>query len=78
MRRCYRFGQNREVYVYIIYTSAEGAVKDNLDRKQSQADVMADQMIDHMREFTKREVVGTIKERTDYNPTKSIKLPSWM
>lgn len=78
VRRCYRFGQKREVYVYIIYTSAEGAVKNNLDRKQSQADVMADQMVSHMREFTRREVVGTIKERTDYNPTKSIKLPSWM
>lgn len=78
VRRCYRFGQKREVYVYIIYTSAEGAVKNNLDRKQSQADVMADQMVSHMREFTRREVVGTIKERTDYDPTKSIKLPSWM
>jgi len=78
VRRCYRFGQKREVYTYIIYTSAEGAVKDNLDRKQSQADVMADQMVSHMREFTRREVVGTVKERTDYVPTKFINLPSWM
>ena len=78
VRRCYRFGQKREVYTYIIYTSAEGAVKENLDRKQAQADVMADQMVSHMREFTRREVVGTIKERTDYAPTKFINLPSWM
>lgn len=78
VRRCYRFGQQREVYVYIIYTSAEGAVKENLDRKQLQADVMADQMINHMREFTRREVVGTTKERTDYAPQKSINIPSWI
>lgn len=78
VRRCYRFGQKREVYVYVIYTSAEGAVKENLDRKQMQADVMANQMIDHMREFTRREVVGTIKERTDYAPTQFINLPSWI
>lgn len=78
VRRCYRFGQKQEVYTYIIYTSAEGAVKDNLDRKQSQADVMADQMVSHMREFTRREVVGTIKERTDYAPTQFINLPSWI
>lgn len=78
VRRCYRFGQKREVYVYIIYTTAEGAVKENLDRKQMQADVMADQMIGHMREFTRREVVGTTKERTDYAPQKSINLPSWI
>lgn len=78
VRRCYRFGQKREVYTYIIYTSAEGAVKDNLDRKQLQADIMGEQMVSHMREFTKREVVGTTMERTAYAPIKSINLPSWM
>lgn len=78
VRRCYRFGQKREVYVYIIYTSAEGAVKDNLDRKQTQTDIMASQMIDHMREFTRREVIGTTKERADYLPSKSISLPEWI
>lgn len=78
VRRCYRFGQNREVYVYVIYTSAEGAVKDNLDRKQIQSDVMADQMISHMREFTRREVIGTQKDRTDYMPEVKLSLPSWI
>ena len=37
----------------------EGAVKENLERKQQMADIMADQMVNHMREFTKREVMGT-------------------
>ena len=78
VRRCYRFGQKREVYVHIIYSSAEGAVKENLERKQAQADVMAEQMVQHMREFTKREVVGTTKEQTGYAPTIAIKLPQWM
>lgn len=78
VRRCYRFGQKREVFTYIVYTSAEGAVKDNLDRKQAQADVMADQMVAHMREFTRREVVGTTKERTDYAPAQFINLPTWI
>lgn len=78
VRRCYRFGQKREVFVYVVYTSAEGAVKDNLERKQLQSDVMADSMIAHMREFTKREVVGTARDRTDYAPSKNINLPAWV
>lgn len=78
VRRCYRFGQKQEVFVHLIYTSAEGAVKENLDRKQLQADVMADQMVTHMREFTQREVIGTRMEKADYRPTQSINIPNWI
>lgn len=78
VRRCYRFGQTNEVHVDIVYTSAEGAVKENLERKQMQADIMAEEMLAHMRDFTKREVIGTSKERTDYKPTKKLEIPSWL
>jgi hypothetical protein len=44
IRRCYRFGQSREVNVHLVYSSAEGAVKENLERKQQMADIMADQL----------------------------------
>ena len=78
VRRCYRFGQSREVNVHLVYSSAEGAVKENLERKQQMADIMADQMVNHMREFTKREVMGTRMERTEYNPNQRINLPEWI
>lgn len=78
VRRCYRFGQTRPVDVHLVYSSAEGAVKENLERKQLLANIMADQMISHMREFVKREVVGTRMERTEYMPTQSINLPEWI
>jgi superfamily II DNA or RNA helicase len=78
IRRCYRFGQSREVNVHLVYSSAEGAVKENLERKQQMADIMADQMVNHMREFTKREVMGTRMERTEYNPNQRINLPEWI
>jgi hypothetical protein len=78
VRRCYRFGQTREVFVWAIYTTAEGTVKENIERKQLQADVMAEEMIAHMRDFTKREVIGTFREITDYLPTTNINLPEWM
>ena len=37
VRRCYRFGQKDVVYVHLVSSSAEGAVKANLQRKQAQA-----------------------------------------
>lgn len=78
IRRCYRFGQTREVHVDLVYSSAEGHVKSNLERKQAQADAMADEMIAHMRDFTRREVIGTVRERTDYKPTKTLEIPAWL
>jgi hypothetical protein len=78
VRRCHRFGQQRQVDVYLVYTSAEGNVKQILDRKRDQMDDMADQMLEHMREFTRRDVLGTKAEKTDYNPNKAIKLPSFI
>lgn len=78
VRRCYRFGQTQEVFAWLIYTSAEGNVKENLERKQIQADVMAEEMLAHMLDFTKREVIGTFRERTDYTPADLITLPEWI
>lgn len=78
VRRCYRFGQSREVNVHLVYSSAEGAVKENLERKQQMADIMADQMVNHMREFTKREVMGTRMERAEYIPNQRVNLPEWI
>lgn len=78
VRRCYRFGQTKDVNVNLAFSSAEGAVKENLQRKQAQADEMSEQMIMHMREFTRREVVGTKKEKSHYNPSKILELPKWI
>jgi len=78
IRRCYRFGQTREVFVWMVYTTAEGTVKENIERKQIQADVMTEKMLGHMRDFTKREVIGTFREIADYLPTNNINLPEWM
>lgn len=78
VRRCYRFGQTQEVLVWMVYTTPEGSIKVNLERKQAQADEMTDRMIGHMREFTQREVLGTSAERTDYVPSTSITLPDWI
>jgi DNA modification methylase len=66
VRRCYRFGQQSIVSVHLVSSSAEGAVKANLERKQAQADDMAESMVSHMRELTKQTIKGSIMEKSEY------------
>lgn len=66
VRRCYRFGQFKVVNVHLVSAESEGAVKANLERKQAQADDMADSMVAHMRELTKQAIKGAEVEKSDY------------
>ena len=34
IRRCYRFGQKKEVYVYLISSELEGVVLENIKKKR--------------------------------------------
>jgi DNA modification methylase len=66
IRRCYRFGQTRPVEVTLITADSEGAVRDNIKRKERQAEELAAAMILHMREFCRREVTQTSQQRGTY------------
>lgn len=66
IRRCHRFGQHHIVDVHLVSAESEGAVKANLERKQLQADDMAQSMVDHMRELTKQKIKGLIMEKSEY------------
>lgn len=44
IRRCWRYGQSKPVDVYVICSDIEGAVVANIERKQKQADQMAEEM----------------------------------
>lgn len=78
IRRCYRFGQKKIVQVYLITSELEGAVLENIKRKEKQAEEMSQQMVDHMRDFVRREVVELKMEKTDYKPTIEMKLPEFL
>ena len=66
IRRCHRFGQSKIVDVHIVSAESEGAVKANLERKQSQADDMAQSMASHMQELTKQKIKGATMEKSEY------------
>lgn len=78
VRRCYRFGQQKEVHVHIITAETEGAVKANIERKQAQSNEMAAQMVEHMRDITKRQIVGATSNTETYSPTVPMTVPAWL
>jgi len=77
VRRCYRFQQEHEVNVYIIISAAEGAVKENIERKQREALEMQQAMLKYTKEITKKELRQTSRISTPYNPHVTMRLPKW-
>jgi len=78
VRRCWRFGQQREVTVHIVTADTEGAVLENIQRKQRQNDEMRREMALVMRDLTVSEIKGSKHERTDYLPSQKLEIPAWM
>lgn len=66
IRRCHRFGQTKIVNVHLVSAESEGAVKANLERKQAQADDMANSMVAHMRELSQQKIKGASMEKSEY------------
>jgi len=79
VRRCYRFGQKREVVVHIFASDAEGAVVANLKRKERDAIAMAEELTVETREAVLGELRGAAShEKDSYNPDAAMVIPSWL
>lgn len=78
VRRCWRFGQDQEVNVFIIISEKEKNVLDNIKSKQSRMDEMQRQMTNLMKSVTLSEIKHTTRITTDYKPTERSVKPAWM
>lgn len=58
IRRCWRFGQHQEVHVHVISSDIEGAVLSNIKRKEEDAAIMAEEMLEHMKDLNSEELHG--------------------
>ena len=70
IRRCWRFGQEKEVDVYIITSKLEGNVLKNIERKEQQSQEMAKGMIEHTKELQIDNLRGSFKEPMEYKEVK--------
>jgi hypothetical protein len=77
-RRCWRFGQKMPVNVHVITSELEGAVVQNIKRKENDAMRMAEQMVSHMADISRGEITGSFRQKTEYKPNLDIKLPSFL
>lgn len=77
VRRCWRFGQNNPVNVYIIISSQEGCIKENIERKQADFLKMQKEMTELTKKITKKELRSTCRISTPYHPSVDMKLPKW-
>lgn len=78
LRRCWRFGQDKPVNAYIVVSEAEGAVKDNIERKQKQAQEFMNKLAKRTKNALLADINRTAKTMTSYIPTERMELPSWI
>jgi len=76
IRRCWRFGQESHVDVYVVTSDSEGAVVENIHRKEQESSVMADEMVRAMRE-TSIEELGSTERRRDTYERDYVRGDSW-
>lgn len=77
VRRCWRFGQTENVDVYVIISYCEGAVLDNVQRKQEEAEKMKQNLIELTKDITRRELTATTRITSEYQPHITMILPKW-
>lgn len=78
VRRCWRFGQDQPVDVYIIISDAEGAVKANIQRKQADAERMTCELVAFTREFLRSDLRHTKRDVDEYYAFEQMEVPTWM
>jgi len=78
VRRCWRFGQKRQVEVHIFASEREGAVVANLKRKEHDAMAMADALSEETLAAVRSNVLGSSRESNPYIPSAKIIVPSFM
>lgn len=78
VRRCWRFGQNNNVNAFVVTAETEGAVVKNILRKEEQAEMMAEMMVEHMKDINTSDIHGLKRDVAEYNANVKMIVPSWV
>lgn len=66
VRRCYRYGQTRNLNVHIFVSESEGMILKNLKEKEIKHHQISENMIEHMRDIMNAELKGQIMIIDEY------------
>ena len=75
IRRCWRFGQKHEVECYVICADSDGAVVENIRRKESQSTEMFEEVVKAMGGLS---AAAAHRNEMIYNPTEPVEIPVWL
>lgn len=78
IRRCWRFGQKRPVTVHIIISEAEGAVKQNIEKKQQDTEKMKSELIKFTKDILKADIHSTVRITETYHAVDQVTVPQWI
>jgi hypothetical protein len=78
VRRCWRFGQKRDVHVHVFASSAEGAVVANIKRKERDANAMAESLSSETRDAVMAEVTGLTRATNTHNAGQRVTVPAFL
>ena len=78
VRRCWRFGQKRDVHVHVFASTAEGAVVSNLRRKEADALAMAESLSAETHDAVMTEVTGMQRQTNIYNAHRPVAVPHFL
>jgi hypothetical protein len=72
-RRCWRFGQTKPVNVHLVVAETEGAVLENVRRKEREYSCMMEELVNHIGEFYEH-----FKDDDRYSGKVEVKKPAWL
>jgi hypothetical protein len=75
IRRSWRFGQKKEVYIHQFYAAQEAAILRNLKRKQASSERQIAAMVQQIQSANG---LSNSAQRTVYNSDKRMQLPNWL
>lgn len=78
LRRCWRFGQTKQVNCYIITADIEGEVLRNIERKDADAKQMAKMMIENMQDLNQQNIKGLKRNDKTYNAKHKPQTPEFL
>lgn len=78
IRRCWRFGQDKPVDVWIVTSDEEGAVRANIERKQADAERMTDELVKFTKEYLKQDLRQTKRDVDEYYAFEKMEVPEWL
>lgn len=65
IRRCFRFGQQHPVQISIVLSEVEQEIYANILRKEREATIMSEHLIEHVQAYERAEIAG-VRQHEDY------------